>query len=153
MTTARVRDLHDDDLDLVVRVWEQSRKTGVDPVYGLAEVLAAIRSDGMGVVGVAGGVVVGASIARIDGDRAWVVMLALADDWRGRGLGSSMLAELERRLVHRGVHRLSALLPAGETGANASPTAGTGRATWSTSSASHRCSRRRSDGWRISAGT
>ncbi len=119
MTNARVRDLHDDDLDQVVRVWEQSRKTGVDPVYGLAEVVAAIRGDGVGVVGMVGQVVVGASIARIDGDRGWVVMLALADEWRGKGLGSAMLAELERRLVQRGVHRLSALLPEGETGVDA----------------------------------
>ena len=119
MVTWRVRDFHDDDLDHVVRVWEESRKTGVDPVYGLAEVLAAIRNDGAAVVAMVGPVVVGATIARINGDRGWVVMLALADGWRGKGIGSAMLTDLESRLVHRGVHRLSALLPEGETGVEA----------------------------------
>lgn len=119
MTTWRVRDFHDDDLDQVVRVWEESRKTGIDPVYGLAEILAAFRGEGAAVVAVVGQTVVGATIARINGDRGWVNMLALSDDWRGKGLGSAMLTELERRLVQRGVHRLSALLPEGETGVEA----------------------------------
>jgi len=119
MTGWRVRDFHDDDLDQVVRVWEESRKTGVEPVYGLAEILAAVRDDGAAVVAVVGQVVVGATIARIGGDRAWVHLLALADAWRGRGLGSAMLTELEKRLTQRGVHRLSALLPEGETGVDA----------------------------------
>ncbi len=120
MAIWRVRDFHDDDLDQVVRVWEESRKTSVEPVYGLAEVLAAVRSDAAAsVVAVVGQAVVGAAVARVNGDRGWVTMLALADDWRGRGLGSAMLLELEQRLVHRGVHRLSALLPEGETGIQA----------------------------------
>jgi transitional endoplasmic reticulum ATPase len=119
MASWRVRDFRDDDLDQVVRIWEESRKTGVDPVYGLAELLAAVRGDGAAVVAVVGQVVVGATIARVNGDRGWVTMLALSDDWRGRGLGSAMLTELERRLVQRGVHRLSALLPEGETGVKA----------------------------------
>jgi len=115
----RVRDFQDDDLDRVVRVWEESRKTGVDPVYGIAEILAALRGEGVAVVAVVGQVVVGATIAQINGDRGWVNMLALSDDWRGKGLGSAMLTELERRLMQRGVHRLSALLPEGETGVEA----------------------------------
>lgn len=119
MASWRVRDFHDDDLDQVVRVWEESRKTGIEPVYGLAEILAAFRGDGAAVVAVVGQVVVGATIARINGDRGWVNMLALSDDWRGKGLGSAMLIELERRLTQRGVHRLSALLPEGETGVDA----------------------------------
>jgi GNAT superfamily N-acetyltransferase len=119
MASWRVRDFHDDDLDQIVRVWEESRKTGIDPVYGLAEILAALRGDGVGVVAIVGQAVVGATIAQVNGDRGWVNMLALADDWRGKGLGSAMLVQLERRLVQRGVHRLSALLPEGETGVEA----------------------------------
>lgn len=65
MATWRVRDFHDDDLDQVVRVWEESRKSGVSPVRGLAEILAAIRDDGTAVVAVVGPVVVGATIARL----------------------------------------------------------------------------------------
>jgi transitional endoplasmic reticulum ATPase len=119
MSTPRVRDFHEDDLDRVVRVWEESRSPEGRAVYGLAEVLGALRDEGVAVVAAVGEVVVGAAAARVAGDRAWVVLLGLADDWRGRGLGSAMLSELEKRLMARGVHRLSALLAEGETGANA----------------------------------
>jgi len=44
-----------------------------------------------------------------------VLRLTLSLRWRGRGLGSDLLAELEQRLLPRGVSRIGALLPAGET--------------------------------------
>jgi len=119
MPTPRVRDFHEDDLDQVVRVWEESRSPERRAVYGLAEVLGALRDGGAGVVAAVGEIVVGAAVARVGGDRAWVVLLALANDWRGRGLGSALLTELEKRLIAGGVHRLSALLAEDETGASA----------------------------------
>jgi transitional endoplasmic reticulum ATPase len=119
MSTPRLRDFHEDDLDPVVRVWEESRTFERRPVYGLAEILGALRDEGVAVVVTVGEVVVGAAAARVGGDRGWVVRLALADEWRGRGLGSTMLIELEKRLMARGVHRLSALLSEGETGVRA----------------------------------
>jgi len=112
MSTPRVRDFHEDDLDQVVRVWEESRSPERG-VYGLAEVLGALRDGGTAVVAAVGEVVVGAAVARVGGDRGWVVLLAIANDWRGQGLGSAMLTELEKRLMARGVHRLSALLAEG----------------------------------------
>lgn len=119
MARWRVRDFHDDDLDQVVRVWEESRGSGTEPVHGLAEVLAPMRGAGVGVVAVVERTVVGAGVASISGDRAWIVLLALARDWRHQGLGSALLTELEQRLTAIGVHRMSALLPTGETGEQA----------------------------------
>jgi transitional endoplasmic reticulum ATPase len=119
MPVPRVRDFHDDDLDQVVRVWEESRTPGRRAVHGLAEVLAVIREEGFAVVAVVGEVVVGAAATRVSGDRGWVVLLALANDWRGQGLGSALLTALEKRLMGGGVHRLSALLAEGETGVEA----------------------------------
>src|SRR5215213_1115987 len=117
MSTPRVRDFHEDDLDQVVRVWEESRSGERGPVYGLAEMLGALRDRGTAVVAAVGEVIVGAAVARVGGDRGWVVLLALAKDWRGRGLGSAMLTELEKRLMGRGVHRLAAILGESDTGA------------------------------------
>jgi transitional endoplasmic reticulum ATPase len=119
MPVPRVRDFHDDDLDQVVRVWEESRTPERRAVHGLAEVLAVIREEGFAVVAVVGEVVVGAAAARVSGDRGWVVLLALANDWRGQGLGSRLLTALEKRAMGSGVHRLSALLAEGETGVQA----------------------------------
>ena len=90
-------------------------------MHGLAEVLAAIREGGCAVVAVVGEVVVGAAVTRVSGDRGWVVLFALAKDWRGRGFGSAMLTELEKQLMDRGVHRLSALLGEGDTGVEGVP--------------------------------
>src|SRR3954464_5916955 len=118
MSTPRVRDFHEDDLDQVVRVWEESRADR-RPVYGLAEILGALRDEGVAVVVTVGEGGVGAAEARVRGARGWVMLLALADDWRGRGLGSTMLVELEKRLMARGVHRLSALLSEGQAGLKA----------------------------------
>jgi transitional endoplasmic reticulum ATPase len=115
----RVRDFHDDDVDQVVRIWDESRLTDMQPVYGLAEVLAAAREGALAVVAVHRDSVVGAAVARIAADRAWVLLLALAADFRGRGIGSAMLAELEKRATTAGVRRLASLLPPGETGAKA----------------------------------
>jgi transitional endoplasmic reticulum ATPase len=115
----RVRDFHDDDIDRVVRIWDESRLTDTQPVYGLAEVLAAARDGGLAVVAVHGESVIGAAVARVAADRAWVLLIALAADFRGRGLGSALLAELEKRASTAGVHRLGSLLPRGETGAAA----------------------------------
>jgi transitional endoplasmic reticulum ATPase len=115
----RIRDFHDDDIDQLVRIWDESRVTDLQPVYGLAEVVAAARGGGLAVAAVHGEVVVGSAIARIAGDRAWVLLLALASDFRGRGLGSAMLTELEKRATGAGVRRLCSLLPQGETGAKA----------------------------------
>jgi AAA+ superfamily predicted ATPase/GNAT superfamily N-acetyltransferase len=119
MPTPRVRDFHEDDLDQVVRVWEASRAPGRQAVHGLAEVLAAIRDDHVAVVATVGDAVVAAGAARVSGDRAWVVMVAIANEWRRQGLGSAMLIELEKRLIARGVHRLSALLADDDWGAEA----------------------------------
>src|SRR4051812_49840130 len=119
MSTPRVRDFHEDDLDQVVRVWEESRSFERRPVYGLAEILGALHDEGVAVVMTVSEVVVGAAAARVGGDRGWVVLLALADDWRGQGLGSTMLTELEKRLMARGGHPPSAPLGPGGAGGQA----------------------------------
>ena len=63
-------------------------------------------------VAVAGEELAGVAVATVGGDRAWVWGSA----WRPRGgtwgIGSAMLAELERRLVAAGVHRIQCLLAA-----------------------------------------
>lgn len=109
-----VRDFHADDLDQLVSVWQASRTDGVHPVYSLSEIIDAC-SDDLAVVAIVQGLVVGAAACRVQEDRAWILMLAQASDWREQGLGSALLAGLERRLAARGIQRISALLPASET--------------------------------------
>src|SRR4051794_41281432 len=97
MSTPRVRDFHEDDLDQVVRIWEESRSLERRAVYGLAEVLGALRDEGAAVVAAVGGGVVGAAAARLGGGPAWGGLLAIANDWRGRGPGGAPLTEVAKR--------------------------------------------------------
>jgi transitional endoplasmic reticulum ATPase len=111
-----LRDYHDDDLEAVVTLWQVSAITDQPPVFAMPEVVAALRSGEPAVVATAGGEVIGCVIANVSGDRAWVMRLALSPGWRHQGLGSALLAELEKRLAVAGVRRIGCLLPEGETG-------------------------------------
>jgi transitional endoplasmic reticulum ATPase len=83
-------------------------------VFGLSDLIAAVRSHQPAVAAVVGEDLVGTAVATVGHDRAWVMRISLAPAWRHRGIGSSMLDELERRLVAAGVHRIQCLL-AGES--------------------------------------
>jgi transitional endoplasmic reticulum ATPase len=118
MAPWRVRDFHDDDLDAAVRLWDAPAGRGEHPVFGLSELIAAVRAGGPAVVATVGDEVVGAAVAALDRGNAWILRISLAPAWRNRGIGSALLAELERRLVAAGVHRILGLLGSEtETGA------------------------------------
>ncbi|MFJ6211798.1 ATP-binding protein [Streptomyces sp. NPDC092296] len=120
MPAWRLRDYHDDDLDQAIRIWDQNRQADDrDPVFPVSEVMAAARAGQAAVVAVVGDELVGMAVAQTQGERAWVVLVALSPRWRDRGIGSALLAELERRLRALGVRRVSALLPASATGTKA----------------------------------
>lgn len=112
-----MRDYDDDDLDWAIQVWDQSRASGSpEPVFTVAEVVAAARGGQPAVVAEVGDEVVGMAVARTDGERAWILLIALAAHWRHRGIGSALLADLERRLRSVGVRKICTILPEGATG-------------------------------------
>lgn len=106
----RIRDFHPQDMDGLLRLWEGLREADVEPVYALAEVLASCQKDDA-VVAVAGDEVVGAAVGRAAHDQGWVVFLATAVPWRGRGIGTGLLEALEHRMAPLGLTKLSALMP------------------------------------------
>lgn len=108
----QVRDLDDARLEQAVRLWEEE-SAGEPPPYSLAEVLAAATARQPGLVAVVDDVVVGAIVARADGQRAWVLRWSVAPEWRGRGVGTVLLRTLERRLLALGVRDISMLAPNG----------------------------------------
>ncbi|WP_442575818.1 ATP-binding protein [Microbacterium sp. F51-2R] len=114
MTGWRIRDYHADDVDGILRLWEQMLASNGEPVYGLSDVLASCAKD-HAVVAVTGDHVVGAAIGRVAHAQGWVVFLATTADVRGTGIGSSLLAALETRMAADGISKLSALMPAAET--------------------------------------
>src|SRR6476660_200431 len=113
----RVREFHADDLDAAVRLWDDPAASSEAPLFGLSDLIAAVRSHQPTVVAVVGEELAGVAVATVTGDQAWVMRISLAAAWRRRGIGSAMLGELERRLVTAGVRRIVCLLAANsETG-------------------------------------
>jgi transitional endoplasmic reticulum ATPase len=120
MAMWRVRDFHDDDLDTVIRLWDDPSSQDSEPVFSLSELVAAVRGSEPAVVAVVGDEVVGSAVAEVDKDRAWLLRLSLSPHWRHRGIGSALLKGLEERLLPLGVHRISCLLSShSEIGAEA----------------------------------
>ncbi len=114
MASWRIRDYHADDIDSILRLWEQVTAEGSVPVYSLSEVLTSLAKD-HAVVAVSGDQVIGAAVGRAAHAQGWVVFLATSPHARRAGIGSSLLAALEARMAPHGISKLSALMPAAET--------------------------------------
>lgn len=114
MTGWRLRDFHPDDLDGILRLWEEIKASDTEPVYGLSEVLASCQKD-YAIVAVHGEEVVGAAVGRAAHAQGWIVFLATAHDWQSQGIGTAMLAALEAHMAPHGMTKLSALMPESET--------------------------------------
>jgi transitional endoplasmic reticulum ATPase len=124
----RLRDFHDDDLDQAIQLVDQSRTPGsAEAVFSVAEVMAAARTGQPAVVAAVDAELVGMAVAQIQGERAWVVLVALGSRWRNRGIGRALLADLARRLREVGVRRICAVLPADATGTTALENSGYAR--------------------------
>nr|WP_229815886.1 GNAT family N-acetyltransferase [Streptomyces lucensis] len=126
MPAWHLRDYHDDDLDQAIQIWDQSRRGDEDRVFPVSEVMAAAKGGQTAVVAVVGDELVGMAVAQAHGRRGWILLVALASRWRERGIGSALLAELERRLRALGARHISALLPAGAAGTKALEKSGYG---------------------------
>lgn len=109
MANFRVRDFHPEDIDAVLRLWEETRVNG-EPVYGLSEVIASCQED-HAIVAVHDEKVIGAAVGRAAHAQGWIVFVATQRDWQDRGVGKTMLAALERRMAGLGLQKLSVLLP------------------------------------------
>ena len=128
MPAWRLRDYHEADLDQAIQVWDQGRGPGsAEPVFSVAEGMAAARAGPPAVVAEVGDEVVGMAVAQLQGERAWIMLVAIGSRWRDRGVGSALLGDLERRLRSQGVRRISAVLPESATGAVALQNSGYSR--------------------------
>ncbi len=114
MTGWRIRDFHSDDLDGILHLWEEITASKTEPVYGLSEVLASCQKD-HAVVAVHGEEIVGAAVGRAAHAQGWIVFLATAQALQGQGIGTAMLAALEKRMAPHGLAKLSALMPESES--------------------------------------
>ncbi|GGT15504.1 MULTISPECIES: ATP-binding protein [Streptomyces] len=106
-----IHDYRESDLAAVVHLIDTTAGLGQESVFSLAECISALTGRQPCVVAVHQGVPIGAALACVTGERAWVMRIAIAAGWRGRGLASALLVELERRLVAARVGRIAYVLP------------------------------------------
>ncbi|MFG2208602.1 ATP-binding protein [Streptomyces sp. NPDC048638] len=106
-----IHDYRENDLAAVVHLIDSTAELGQESVFSLAECISALSSRQPAVVAVHQGVPIGAALACVAGERGWVMRIAISSAWRGRGLASALLVELERRLVAARVSRIAYVLP------------------------------------------
>ena len=78
MTPWRIRDFHEDDLDAAIRLWDDPTAGSAAPVFGVSELISAVRAEAPAVVAVVGEDLVGAVVATVSGPRASVLRVSLA---------------------------------------------------------------------------
>lgn len=105
-----VREYQDDDFEGVVHLLDATAAEQAS-VFSLGECVVALRARQASAVAVRGGEIVGAVIALVAGDRAWIARLAVREDLRGQGIPSSLLNALDRQLVAAHVRRVGYVLP------------------------------------------
>ncbi|MFF4953210.1 ATP-binding protein [Streptomyces chattanoogensis] len=106
-----IHDYREKDLAAVVHLIDSTAELGQESVFSLAECISALSSRQPAVVAVHQGVPIGTALACVAGERGWVMRIAISSAWRGRGLASALLVELERRLVAARVSRIAYVLP------------------------------------------
>ncbi|WP_328741489.1 GNAT family N-acetyltransferase [Streptomyces caniferus] len=106
-----IHDYRESDLAEVVHLIDSTAELGQESVFSLAECISALTSRQPAVVAVHQGVPIGTALACVAGERGWVMRIAISSAWRGRGLASALLVELERRLIAARVSRIAYVLP------------------------------------------
>jgi ribosomal protein S18 acetylase RimI-like enzyme len=98
-----------DDLDAVLALWGGSRSAHAVTEDTPERVAGLLERDAL-LVAEAGGEIVGAVIAAFDGWRGNFYRLAVAPDFRRRGIGARLVAAGEERMRAAGAPRVTALV-------------------------------------------
>ena len=115
----RVRPFEQSDLDGAVALWNETTVSHHAAVFPLGEVVNALAADNLGLVAERDGTLIGAAVAQVQRDHAWILRLGVLADDTGESVSDALLGGLINELAARGVRRVSLLLPDGAMGAEA----------------------------------
>ena len=102
----------------VIRLIERVRSA--ETVHAeLSDVVADLRSPSTNVVACVGDTIVAVLVGRSEGDVGRIVAIAIAPEWRNKGIGSALIGCVEAAFLKAGCHRIVALLTEGQVGAAA----------------------------------
>lgn len=108
----RLRTFTPQDYDRVVALWAAAglNLSPSDTPAGLAHKLERDPDLFLLAEDEESGTLVGAVMGCYDGRRGWINHLAVADGWRGDGIGRRLVAEVERRLRAKGCAKMNLLI-------------------------------------------
>ena len=111
----RIRPYAAGDETAVIALWEKCRLTRPwnDPRKDIARKL--VVQPELFLVGVLGEAIVGTVMAGYEGHRGWVNYLAVSPEHQRRGLGKTLMREVEKRLMERGCPKLNVQVRAGNS--------------------------------------
>lgn len=103
----RIRPYAAGDETAVIELWDKCRLTRPwnDPRKDIARKLAVQPE--LFLVGVLGEAIVATAMAGYEGHRGWVNYLAVSPEHQRRGLGKTLMREVEKRLMERGCPKLN----------------------------------------------
>ena len=107
-----IRDLRLEDYEAVTRLWTEAglpfRPHGRESVAKMA--LELTRGTAVFLVAEDRGALVGVALGTHDGRKGWINRLAVASDYRRRGIGARLVSEVEVRLAEMGIDIIAALI-------------------------------------------
>lgn len=103
----RIRPYAAGDETAVIELWEKCRLTRPwnDPRKDIARKLAVQPE--LFLVGMLGEAIVATAMAGYEGHRGWVNYVAVSPEHQRRGLGKTLMREVEKRLMERGCPKLN----------------------------------------------
>lgn len=115
-SSIRIRAFAEADEPAVVQLWKQCGliRPWNDPHKDIARKLG-VRRD-LFLVAVDAGEIVGTVMVGYDGHRGWINYLAVSPAYQRRGLGRSLMAEAETRLLREGCPKVNLQVRAGNEG-------------------------------------
>lgn len=115
VTEISIRSFCMSDYDRVIELWRESglpyRPEGRDSRERIEAEMRRARSTFL--VAEMGGIIVGTILATQDGRKGWLNRLAVAGEFRQRGLARRLVIEAERRLGAMGLDVIACLIEAG----------------------------------------
>jgi ATP-dependent 26S proteasome regulatory subunit/N-acetylglutamate synthase-like GNAT family acetyltransferase len=114
--TVRISDA--DDTPSIVRLLEREERGDTSHI-ALSQLVGDLRSPSTNVVACVGDSVVAVLIGRCEGETGRIVAIAIAPEWRNRGIGSALLEKTEAVFLKEGCRGIVALLSEGQVGSTA----------------------------------
>lgn len=101
-----IRVMHIDDYDEALNLWKNTSGMGISDADSREKILGFLkRNKGMSYCYISEGKIVGTVLCGHDGRRGYIYHAAVADEYRGKGIGKALVSESFRKLKEEGIEK------------------------------------------------